>query len=147
MFTSAYCAKSAMLVLLFSGPDASDQDYERMIEAWSRLYRDAEGRTPIGIVVVDSGQSPPNANWRRRIAAVQRERKGSRRVAVVTSNPLIRAVITAVEWMTPPGPNQQTSAFATFEDAVRAFEALEGRRLDRLRALHHEAQQAARNVA
>jgi hypothetical protein len=147
MYTSGYCAKSAMLVLLFSGKEASDDDYERMIEAWKRLYRDAEGRTPIGIVVVEPGQPAPNASWRRRIAAVQKERQGPRRVGVVTSNPLIRAVITAVEWMTPPGPHQQTLAFATFEDAVRAFEAMEGRRLDRLRALHHEAQQAARHVA
>jgi hypothetical protein len=147
MYTSGYCAKSAFLVLLFSGRDSSDDDYQRMLDGWSRLYHDAEGRIPIGVVVVEAGHAPPNAGWRRRIAAVQREHKGPRRIAVVTSNPLIRAVITAVEWMTPPGPNQHTSAFATFEDAARALEAQEGRRLDRIRALHHEAQQAARQVA
>ncbi len=147
MYTSGYCGKSALLVLLFTGGDSSDDEYERMLEAWSQLYREAEGRPPIGVVVIESGHSPPNAGWRRRIAAVHRAQKAPRRIAIVTSNPLIRAVITAVDWMTPPGPHQHTSAFATFEDAVQTLEVQEARPLDRLRVLYHQAQQAARSVA
>jgi hypothetical protein len=147
MYTSGYCAKSAMLVILFTGEDSGDAEYQQMIEGWSRLYREAEGRLAIGVVVVERGHVPPNAGWRRRIALVHREAKGPRHIAVVTSNPLIRAVITAVDWITPPGPNQHTWAFASLEEAVKGLEKQTLRPLDRLRALHHEAQQAARNVA
>lgn len=143
MFTFAYCRDSLMLVLLFTGEDSTDTEHERMIEAWRRLYEDAAAKPAIGVVVVARGHAPPNARWRRRIAEVQRRSRGPRRVAVVTTNPLIRAVITAVEWLAPPGPKQHTAAFATFDDAVRTLEAREGRSLDRLRALFADARKGA----
>jgi hypothetical protein len=147
MYTSAHCQKSALLVILFTGRDSSDEEYEHMLGAWSQLYREAQGRPTIGVVVIEPGHAAPNAGWRRRIAAVHRAQKAPRRIALVTDNPLIRAVITAVDWMTPPGPHQHTSAFGTFDDAVRTLEAQEGRPLDRLRALYQEAREAARGVA
>jgi len=124
-----------MLVMKFAGTTTSDAEYGEIVEALKQMHRDANGRVAFGVIIVPKGHAAPNAYWRSRFADAHLNRTGRYLFAPVTENPLIRGVFTAVKWLMRDKNNYHGCALATFDDAVVAFEKIEGRQLDQLRAL------------
>ncbi len=144
MYSVAHSADPPAMVLLFAGRETSDSEYEGVIGAWERLFRDAKGRPAVGVVVVPVGHAQPNVFWRRRFAEVHGKESGPVYVAVVTQSAVIRGVITAVNWLMRRRANYHSHAFDTIEAAAEKLRSVEGLRDGLLRELLTAAQDQMR---
>jgi hypothetical protein len=95
---------AAVLVGRFFGPANTDDDFERYIA--SIREADQAGLTKPGgvaILLVERGNPMPNAHWRRRIADDTAHIQSKDALFVLcTEDPLIRGVLTAINWLRPP---------------------------------------------
>lgn len=144
MYTVAHSTDPPAMVILFAGRDSTEAEYEGVVQAWERLYRDANGRPAVGVVVVPIDHAQPNAYWRRRFAEVHGKETGPMQVGVVTESALIRGVITAVNWLMHARPNYRASAFDSVDAAAKKLGSVEGVGPDTLVSLFKAAQASMR---
>jgi len=142
MLSFAYSRSAGILLSFWSGSNNSDDDYERLLGAWARA--DDEGlRRFDGVVhvVVVSAENPlPDARQRRRLADFQsRLRAQQTYIALVTKSPVVRGVITAIQWISRPA-NVETDAYGTLDAAVRWLEHRRGGDMSVVPTLLREAQ-------
>ncbi len=146
MFTLGYDRNFSLGVFLFSGDHNTDDDYAAYCAAiaWMKatLRDQSAALAPCGICVVDPGNPPPNAHWRRVIADVSASGIPPRtRYALVSRSPIVRGAITAINWLRPPP--YEVMACSTFAEAVRWMEESRGVRLPLFDALLAEARDLA----
>ncbi len=140
MFTYAYDEKACAAVFLFTGDTNDDEDFERYIEAVDELDRLANGRPEAAVVTfVERGNPPPNAKWRQKIGERSRLLKTRAVAVLVSESPMIRGVMTVLNWIAPKRFEDQTT-LATWEEAITWVEARRGSRRLVLNVLLREAQ-------
>lgn len=144
MFAYAYDEEKACALFLFTGKSNDDADFVRYLASIDDLDVRARGRSDAAIItLVEEGNPPPNAKWRRAIGE-QSSRTKTRPVgALVSSSPLIRGVVTVLDWLAPKRFEQHV-AVATFEEAIVWIEARRGPRRAVFVALRERARAAAR---
>jgi hypothetical protein len=142
MFTSTFDLTHGAAVWLFSGSHNTDEDFERYVATVRSLAERLDGRTaPAAIQVVDPDNPPPNAKWRKRIAEETADLGDGALFALVSPSPMVRGVVTAVNWFRAPPYEVRT--FSTFEEAVAWIEERLGRRIPAFPQLLAEARVAA----
>jgi hypothetical protein len=126
VFIEAADIEAGEVVWLFTGTTNTDADYEGYLASINRLIRVAPvDRRPAGIQVVDPSSPPPNAEWRKRIAEHTRHfPRDDALYCMVTSNTVIRGVLTAINWMRRP--NYAFAVRPTFAEAVAFVDAERG---------------------
>lgn len=140
--------EEGLLVGLFSGPSNSDEDFTRYVDSLLQGAKQSNSAKPqIAVLVVDRDNPPPNAYWRKRIAEATSHIGGNGGLFVLSAeSPLIRGVLTAINWIRPPkyevkivaSPDEMLEVLATRSDVARTAAA---RMLAELRA---EARQSTR---
>jgi len=146
MYTFAFDADGSALVGVKSGATCTDVDYERLIDAHQRFWAEASALSlPKLILVIDPGQKPPSARWRQRMASIRNQSRPFRS-AIVTPSVVERGVITALNWLRPPGVGQKVVSTATFHEALAWLEAEVKGCSGLLQALHAKARKEARSA-
>jgi hypothetical protein len=147
VFTFAYDEKAAAAVFLFSGGNNDDADFERYLAAVDKLVAVAVARVDAAIVtVVDRDNPPPNAKWRARIGQQVKPVQTHAVGALVSESPIVRGVVTVLNWVAPKRYEEQT-VVATFDEAVAWIEARRGpRRLVLQMLLRESRAEAARRA-
>ena len=139
MFTYAFDPTSGSVVCLFSGPSNDDDDFRRYLDAVDHLDKTAAGREDCVVVtVVDAGNPPPNAGWRQRIGERSRTLRTRAIATLVSSSPLIRGVMTVLNWFAPHRFREQ-AVVSTFDEALAWIEPRRSGRTVLLRRLLAEA--------
>lgn len=142
MFTSAYDLAHGAAVWLLSGDHNTDEDYESYLRSVHRLLDKVQGRDkPAAILVVDAGNPPPSATWRKRIAEETEGIGEGALYAIVSPSRVVRSTVTAINWFRPAPYEVKT--FAHFEDAVAWIEERRGQRVPAFRQLLAEARDKA----
>lgn len=143
MFTSAVDFTSSCLVGLHSGKSSDDVDFGKSVAALESLHRRGIAPTGAVLLIVDEGAHIPSSRLRRKFAEV-RAISRPHRIAFITESRLARGVLTAIDWIQPPGPEHQTKAWATVEEGILWLEEERHERLPMLRALYRDARALAR---
>ena len=104
-----------VLVWLFTGPDNSDADYEAYCESILQFDRVAAGKDGAAVLIADPGNPTRGSAWRKKIADVSTSLKSKPAFVMVSSSPLLRGVMTAINWIRPP--SYPCKAVATLDDA------------------------------
>jgi hypothetical protein len=138
-----------MLASMAGGQTSAE--HERVYAAIEKLDRGGRERAhPIAMVFVVSRDNPaPDADWRRRFA-VQRKELGSPGVflSIVTQSPIMRGVLTAMNWIVPQPPHMTSVTHATFDECAAWIERVQGTPrlvLQRLRDGQSSAGESARH--
>jgi hypothetical protein len=104
-------------------------DHAQVYAAMAELDRSGrEHRHSIAFVYLVSRDNPaPDAYWRRRFAE-QRKTFGSPGVflSIVTRSPVMRGVLTAMNWIAPQPPGMTSVTHATFEECAEWIERVQG---------------------
>ncbi len=140
MYARAYDPAFAVLVSLFGGPTNTEQDYARFIEAVKEVDRrafEAKIARPVAITVVDPGNPLPDAGTRKRIAEGTARLLTRPAYCLVSENPLVRGVLTAVHWVRPPAYDFAT--VASWSDALRWVAEARAAALPSAKTLYEEA--------
>lgn len=116
MFTEAVDHRRGLVVWLFSGRENSDADLEAFVRSIGEMSSRSAARPTAAVVVVDPGNPPANAAWRKRIADASATAPAGACFALVTRSVVTRGVLTAIRWIRqPPFP---IATHETFEEAV-----------------------------
>lgn len=136
MFHYRFDPLHALAVLVFATP-ASDEDIDAYVTCVKTLDAVAASREGSALVLVlESGYPMPKAAERMRGVDARKNMKARPVVAVVTTNPLLRAALGAARWISPP-PFEQGVA-ATFDEAVEFIESKRGPTLRLLNRMYEE---------
>lgn len=148
MFTYAYDERACAAVFFFTGQTNDDADFTRYLEAVDELDRLANGRPEAAVVtVVERGNPPPNAKWRQKIGERSNALKTRAVAVLVSESPVIRGVMTVLNWLAPKRFEASTTV-STWEEAITWIEARRGARREVLERLLGEAKhEAARRLA
>ncbi|GEM_PF-2670218 len=139
MFTYAYDEKACIAIFLFTGKDNDDEDFVRYLAAVDELDARANGRAEAAVLtVVERGNPPPNAAWRKKIGERSRLMKSRPIAALVSESPIICGVMTVLNWIAPQR-FEESVVTSTFEEAVLWVEARRGARKSVLNLLLREA--------
>lgn len=118
VFRYSFESVTGTAVLLFTGDRNDDSDFERYLAAIDDLDAKAGGRDDaLVLTVVDPGNPPPDAVWRKRIAARSRTLRTRATSILVSDSPLVRGVVTVLDWLAPKRFREQVTV-ATFEEAL-----------------------------
>ena len=128
-------------VWLFTGPANSEDDYRRYLETILALDAARADEDAAGLVVADPGNPPPPSVWRRKIADATRTIQSRTAFALVSSSPVMRGVMTAINWLRPPP--YRSRACASVDDATAWLEKELGRPLPIARLIEDARAQAA----
>lgn len=122
MYAYAYDKPSALMVGMLSRPFTEDVDNQALLDSIAKHQGDAPS-TPshaVFILAVDPQYPQPNARWRRRFAVARDGVRFTKTYfAVVTPEIGLRGVMTAVNWIRPPGERLEAESYATFDEAVQ----------------------------
>ncbi len=92
--------KNLMVSRFHKGGD-EDQDFgthsEHVLVA-CKAVKSGESRVAI-LVIIEKGHSLPSAAMRRKIAALTAKEEFTPYIAIITQNPMMRGVITALSWL------------------------------------------------
>lgn len=125
------------IVWFLTGKTIEDRDYQAYVDHIGRIDAAWAGRDGAAVLIVDSGVPPPSSAWRRRIADASARLESRPVFALVTSSPLIRGVVTAINWIRPP--SYPHAVVATPEEAFAWAEQQLGRPLPLARLLSEVA--------
>lgn len=118
VFRYAFEPVTGTAVFLFTGTHNDGSDFEQYLAAIDLLDAKAQGRADALVVtVVDPGNPPPDAKWRQRIAERSRTLRTSATSILVSASPLVRGVVTVLDWLAPKRFREQVTV-ATFEEAL-----------------------------
>lgn len=141
MFTEAVDRPRGLVVWLFSGRENSDADLEAFVRSIAEMSSRRDGPPTSAICVVDPGNPPGNAAWRKRIAEASAAAPSEACVVLVTRSVVVRGVLTAVLWLLRP--TFAVSTHETFDEALAWTQSRRGRDLPALRRLYEQARAAA----
>lgn len=140
MYYQAFDKLNGLLVGFLTPKPVMDEpnDYGQM----EASIRELDGSKPsmgetVFILVVPSDWPQPNAKYRKQFAALRDRLKQPMTFALISSSPIIRGVVTAVNWVSPPRVGT-AGAFASVDDAIAAAEKRFRRRIPELRPLCDE---------
>jgi hypothetical protein len=143
MFTYAFDPQTGSVVCLFSGDRNDDADFMRYLAAIDHLDAAAAGRDDCVVVtVVDAGNPPPDAKWRQKIGERSKTLRTKAIAALVSSSPVIRGVMTVLNWLAPERFREQ-AVVSTFDEALAWIEARRPGRRALLRGLLGDARTEA----
>jgi hypothetical protein len=137
MIELAYDPASHLLACIASGVRSTAEN-ERLLAAIDELDRGGRAdRHPVGFLLeLANGSSPPDAHWRRRFAEQRQAMKAPRVfTAIVTTSTLLRGVLTAMNWISPPPVHVKSVHHATREEAEAWLELVQGTRIAIIRRL------------
>jgi hypothetical protein len=108
--------------LVLAPPESATDidDYVACVKLLDGVAANREGSALV--LVLESGYPLPDARSRKRGVDARKDMKARPVVAVVTTNPLLRAALGAARWISPPPFEQSVSS--TFAEAVRFIETL-----------------------
>jgi hypothetical protein len=112
----AHDLEAGAALWLFAGPRNDDVDFQLYLDTIVALDAKRAGLDEAGMVVAEPGNPPPSSMWRKRIAdatATLRAKKAA--FALVSASPIVRGVVTAINWLRPPP--YAAGTFAKFGDA------------------------------
>src|SRR5689334_22987994 len=102
MLRYRYDPLHAFAVMVLS-PPATDKDIDEYVTCVKTLDAAAANREGSALIMVlEEGYPLPDAATRQRGVAARKDMKSRPVVAVVTTNPLLRAAIVAARWISPP---------------------------------------------
>lgn len=136
MLRYRYDALHAFAVMVLS-PPATEGDIDEYVACIRTL--DGVGANREGsalVMILEAGYPLPNAEARKRGVDARKDMKSKPVVAVVTTNPLLRAAIGAARWISPP-PFEQ-GVVATFDEAVAFIESKRGGTMRLLQRLYDD---------
>jgi hypothetical protein len=143
MIGTSYDADEHTLVALCGPAKAYDKEMqEQLFHAVDELDRAGKlKQRPVGFVLVlDPGAPQLDANWRKRFAEQRRDMKSPRvYISIVTQSPVLRGVLTAINWVSPDPPHVESLNHNTFLEGAAWIEKQRGERLPSLRRLHAAA--------
>jgi hypothetical protein len=136
-----------IFVWYFAGATNTDADFERYIESFRRADEIGAGFPfkAAGLHYVEPENPMPNAKWRKRIAEESMVIKSTACLAFASPSPLVRGIVTAVNWFRPP-PFEFVVA-SSFEEGVLWLEKQRGARLPLLAVLLEECKAELRGDA
>jgi hypothetical protein len=97
-------------------------------------------------VMLRLGHPVPNALWRAEVAGLMNSGEMRASMAVVTNNPVVRGVLTALSWTVKGDAVRFKPFFGGVEDAHAWLAAERGQPLPSLKALHAEFERARANA-
>ena len=140
MLRYRYDALHALGVMVLS-PPTTDTDIDDYVSCVQKLDAVAANRGGSALVMLLDPDYPlPDATARKRGVDARKNMKSHPVVAVVTSNPLLRAALAAARWLSPP-PFEQ-GVVATFDEAVTFIESRRGPTLHILNKLYEQIRTA-----
>jgi len=119
MYLHAIDASSAVLLGIYAGRKLP-QDIEDYAASVARVdaIAHAQGRGALIVIVPDREYPSPNSSDRLRFAfSKDSARSAPTLLILVTRSPLLRGVMTAVNWLSPPTERWHATACASFLDA------------------------------
>jgi hypothetical protein len=142
MYASAAAESGSVVVGVYSGPDG-DADHERAIA--SIVDADAaalERNEPVVcILVTQRDTASPPAVWRKRMSNANRAMRAKAYYFVLVSpNPLLRGVLTAINWLSDVPSHHYFNSTATFDEAARWVRKETGGSYAMLEALYDRAE-------
>ena len=104
MYGSRIDPAHGLLVGLFSGSSNDEGDFERYVQSILDADRQTRPETAsVAVLIVDRENPPPDARWRKRIAdATASIRTEGALFLLCAESPVIRGVMTAINWIRPP---------------------------------------------
>lgn len=118
VFSFGFDRERGAAVLLMSGPHNSDDDFTRYLLATTDMKSTAARHDlAVAVLVVDAGNPPPNARWRRQIAEATSDTPANVLFVLVSTSALIRGAVTAIEWIRPS--RYQVRTCGAFDEAVQ----------------------------
>jgi hypothetical protein len=141
MITHAYDPAMHVLLTQVTGSSTSP-DNERFMQAIDKLDQNGrdQGHAIAMILLLGADAAPPDAHWRRRFAEQRKALAApAAYLSVVTTSALLRGVMTAMNWISPPPPHIKSQHHATFTEAAAWVELTQGAKGSALRALYAEA--------
>ncbi len=135
-----------LCVWYFAGASNDDTDFERYIESFKQADGVAAGLPfhGCGLLYVEPDNPMPNAKWRKRMAEESRVIKSKPSLVFASPAPVIRGIVTAVNWLRPPPFEfRVTSSFA---EGVAWLEGRRGARLPRLQEMLAECKAELRSA-
>lgn len=142
MYYSSHDQARNLLVsrLVVGGDELADfpLHLDRMLEA----CRVARPSKPAILVLLDRGHALPDANTRKRIATVSGRADFEPHLAIVSQNPMLRGVLTAVSWLRRA--HYSDTIVSSVDEAIRWLEVERGEGLPELRSMLMEVERQAR---
>lgn len=116
-----------------------EEDYAILIDCIERHQSTGKPGDPFKIIlVIDPDVPMPNAKWRKQFAKTREKTYFPFLFVTVTPAPLLRGVLTMVNWVSPPPVGSGTNAVETFDEGVQWLEEKTGRKLSTARKLLEE---------
>ena len=137
MFRSRHDPRLALAVIVLAPPE-QETDIDEYVACVKML--DAVGANREGaalVLVIESGYPLPDGRARQRGVDARKDMKSRPVVSVVTSNPLLRAALTAARWVSPPPFEQHVAP--TFDEAVKYIEERRGPTRGLLHRMYEES--------
>lgn len=138
MFACRIDRSFGVCVWVFAGATNTDDDFQRYIDSFVKA--DEIGALlpfkACGLLFVSPENPMPNAKWRKRMAEASMTLKSKPVLAFVSSSPIMRGVVTAVNWFRPPP--FEFEILPTFEAGQAWLEEKRQARLPRLLELYGE---------
>lgn len=147
MYSYAFEKGTSLMVGILSTKPywSEDEDYAILLDSIARNQNSGRPGDPFKFVlVVDENLPMPNAMWRRQFAKSRSKSFFPFLFVTVTPSPLLRGVMTMINWVSPPPGGSATNSVATFDEAVAWLEEKTGRKLPLTKKLHEEAKGALR---
>lgn len=141
MYVSAYDPNIGCLLQILDRQN-TDQDFAQMLRDGERLDQEcrASAEGTIHILITSIETERPNANWRKRFSEATANIKSQRYIfALVAPSILIRGVMTAINWLSPPPKHFHLAAHPNKEEAFRWVEKQRGQPIPILDKLYEEA--------
>lgn len=143
MYASASTESGEVIVGVFGGAH-DESDHARAVA--SIVAADAGAvecdQALVCILVTQRDTESPPAVWRKRMADANRNMRAREyRFALVSPNPLLRGVLTAINWLSSVPSHHHYNAVATFEEAASWVRAETGQTYPMLEMLYERARQ------
>ena len=142
MFAFSFDKNVALMVgWLTTKPYFHEQeDYAVLIDCIERYQNSGKPGDPLKIILlVDPDVPMPNATWRKQFAKTRTKTYFPFLFVTVTKSPLLRGVLTMVNWVSPPPAGSGTNSVESFDEAVQWIESSTGRKLAGAKKLLEEA--------
>jgi hypothetical protein len=142
VLTFAISPERGAIVWYFSGKENSDDDYARYVASFAEADAlGAKHAKPVGLLYVEPNNPLPNAAWRKRMAEASTSLRSKPVLAFCSQSPLVRGIVTAVNWLRPPP--YEFNTVSTFEEGLAWLEARRGESLPILGVLLGECKRTA----
>ncbi len=132
MFTFSFDKNAGLMVgWLTAKPYFNEEeDYAVLIDCIDRFQSSGKPGDPFKIILMVDAEVPmPNATWRKQFAKTRTKTYFPFLFVTVTKSPLLRGVLTMVNWVSPPPVGSGTNSVETFEEAVQWLEDQTKRKL------------------